>query len=193
MARARSACANGKGEDVHGLVNRLSDHIGHGLNFQANGPSLLDGACIVDDFHCRFCGRALHFEAAEFVDVVGQQANMTHYRDACVRDSLDHIEFFSPALKFQGICATFLHHADGIFDGHIGCCVGSVGHGDDAKGVGGTAANGTRVFDHLIHRHRQRVLMPIQRHAKTIAYANNIDPGTFSPCCRKNFANRHHD
>ena len=49
------------------------------------------------------------------------------------------------------------------------------------------------VVDHLIDGHREGILMPIQRHAQTIADTDDIDTGTFRPRRAQHFADCDHD
>lgn len=48
-------------------------------------------------------------------------------------------------------------------------------------------------IDHLVNRHRQSILVPVNRHPQTVANANNIDTSTLGPLRREEVSNRHHD
>jgi hypothetical protein len=49
------------------------------------------------------------------------------------------------------------------------------------------------VHDHLIDGHGKGVLMPVQRHAQTVANADNINARAFRPTGRRNLAHGDHD
>ena len=161
LAGAGRTSAYREGEDRDRVIDRLANLVGNGLDFHSDRPRLLDRLRIVDNLKCVFRGASLHFETAISVHEMRAEADVTHDRDASVRDRLDDVKHLAPALEFYGIDTAFLHDSDGVLNGDVFCGVGAVRHGDQRERVWCAASDGFGVLYHLVYGHGEGVFMPV--------------------------------
>ena len=102
----------------------------------------------------------LDLRAAERVDGLGREPEVTHHRDPPLRETADRLDHPAAALELDRVhpCLQVL---DRVVDGiPAGALIRPKGEVTDQQLVGGTTRHGAGVVEHLGHRHREGVGIP---------------------------------
>ena len=181
MPRRGAAGADGEGENLDRLLDRLADLRRHRLDLHADGAGLLDGFGVIDNRQGALDGAALEFETAVGMHEMRAHADMAHDRHTGVGDRFDDLEFLAPTLHFDNLGAALLHQPQGVMDRQVGGGVGPEGHGRQGQGMGRAAPHRANMLDHLIDGQRQGGVMAINGHRQAVANADHVDAGALGP------------
>ena len=115
--------------------------------------------------------------AAHLVQRLGLEPEVAHYRDAHLHHATDGADDRQAALHLHRGGAGLQQAssvADRLLDAHLIGHEGHVGHHERALSAAG---HGARVVQHVVERHRQRVLVAEHHHAHRVAHEQHVDAG----------------
>ena len=103
---------------------------------------------------------------------------MSRHRDLGINDSSNQVCPPLAALQFHHFGATFFHEARRVENGVLGIdLVRPVRHVGDEQRILHPAPDGLHVMQHLVHRDRERVLIPQHGLRQRIADQHHLDAG----------------
>ena len=177
------AVAVGAGADAdRGDVQLASDLRGEfardGFEDYGEGACGFYGVRVAEELFGGVGGFALDAIAAEGVDGLGREADVSHYGNFGFGEARDEFETALAAFDFDGFGAGFFDEADGVAKGFgdVGV-IGAEGHVGDDEGVVGAAADGAGVVDHFVERDGESVVVAENDHAERVANEEDIDAG----------------
>jgi len=149
---------------------------GDALEHQRERPRLLAGDGGVEQGGAGLGAAPLHLEATEAVDRLRRQPEMGHHRDLGVDQRADDVDPRPFDLDRRG--AALLDEAQGVGDGLVGTEVERAErHVGDQQRAFDAAAHRLHVVEHLVHRHRQRVVVAEHHHRERVADQHQVDAG----------------
>ena len=118
---------------------------------------------------------------------------MGHHGNPGAHQGVDRFGLFGPAFELYGLSPRLLQDAAGKVDRLVLAeVVAGKRHIDHHQGPIDRPPDHFGVVDHLVERHRQRVLAALDHHAQTVADQNPLDSCLVQQSCRGMIVRREH-
>lgn len=169
---------------------RVADHagrlLGHGLQEQEGRPCILDRLRVGEQAFVFLEVLAVNLVAARRGDALRGETQVAHHRDSGIDDGLDATAHRNAALELHRFAATLGEEPAGVqHRGFVGKLVGHERHVADHHGGLHAARDRFRELQHLVHRHRDGVLVAEHRHAAAVTHQDPVHPGLVGEDCRR--------
>src|SRR2546430_588875 len=165
----------------HPLAERARDR----LQDDGKGARVFQRSRIGEDLLRRLIAAALHPVAAKLVDEGGRQPEVPNHGDAHRGQLLGVVDHAAATFQLHRGDAGFLEKTAGISDRVLGGgVVGHERHIADHQRAGRSADDGTRIADHVVHRHAEGIGVAEHRRSEAVAYKQHRDSGAVQPARR---------
>jgi hypothetical protein len=133
----------------------------------------------------------LHLVATEPVDRLRRESDVRHHRDPDVDEPVHEVEL--RALELHGVGAALLDQPAGVADAVLdGGLERHERHVPDHHRPFDPAGDGTRVVEHLLHRHGELVRVPENVATDRVADQEHRDPGAVEDLCGREVVRGQH-
>src|SRR5262245_28073373 len=178
LAVTMRARADANGRNGQPLGDLLGQVLWNAFQHHRERATILYRQSIAHDCFPLVLVLTLNLIAAEPMNRLRGEANVSHDRDANLDDGLDRTWHRSTALEFHPLGTALLEEPPGIPDRLLPTyLIGEKRHVPDHQSTLATARNRSRVVDHLLHRNRQGIRLALKDAANRVADQEDINAG----------------
>jgi hypothetical protein len=176
LAVAVGAGADSDRGDLEFAGDLRGEFAGDGFKDDGEGACRLDGVGVAEELFGGVGGLTLDAEAAEGVDGLGREADVSHNGNFGFGEAGDELETALAAFDFDSFGAGFLDEADGVAEGFgdVGV-IGAEGHVGDDEGVLCAAADSAGVVDHFVEGDGEGVVVAEDDHTEGITDEEDVN------------------
>lgn len=175
-------CPNANGGSFHPTGYLICDFGDDALQHDGEGSGFIERDGIRDQKICLLGCLALFFVAAFFPDTLGQHADVSDKRDACLNDGPHLRDKGGSAFQLYSICTSF-DEAARVHQSLSRCVITVRRQVTDDRRTSNTTADGGDMVSHHFHGHSGGVRQAQDHHAQRIANEEQVSASLIQQSC----------